>query len=240
MVKFAFAAVKIFTSEQKPRFAVLAGGWGTLRSVFNTLIKADIFDGLRRGQRQVRSDQCHDHGAPICWRRPAGLALLFLQAGQGGAADGFHIVFLRQQPVCRMTDKRVRFCNKIEAVFPGFKNFDERRAVLKGFQMPKAARAREQSTILQKSRFLMPETPQNTPLHSGLGALQGRQINWVSGLCTACCHTQYVTTIKGCEGGYRRVQNSRHKKAALTDMWRQGLTAWRVRGAAPAPYSDGG
>ena len=138
-----------------------------------------------------------------------------------------------------MTDKRVRLRNKIEAVFPGFKNFNERRAVSKGFEMPKAARVREQSTIMQKSRFLAPEIPQNTPLHSVLGALQGRQINGVSRLCTAGCHTQHDTTIKGCDGGYRGLQNSRQKKAALTDMGRQGLTAWRVRGAAPAANSDG-
>ena len=218
--------------------AVLAGGWGTLRSVFNTLIKAGIFGGPRRGQREVRSDQCHDHGALICWRRPADIAALFLQAGHCGAADGFHVVFLRQQPVCRMTDKRVRLRNKIEAVFPGFKNFNERRAVSKGFEMPKAARVREQSTIMQKSRFLVPEIPQNTPLHSVLGALQGRQINGVSRLCTAGCHTQHDTTIKGCDGGYWGLQNSRNEKSALTDMGRQGLTAWRVRGAAPAADSD--
>lgn len=207
MVKFAFANVKNFTNDQEMKFCSgPAGGSGTLRGVFNTLIKADIFGGLRRCQRNVCSDDRHDQGAPNYWCQPADLALPFLQA------DRFHVVLSKQQLVCRLTDKRVRVRHKIDAVLQGLENVNERRAVSKGFQMPKAARVREQSTITQKSRLLVPETPQNTPLHRVLGALQGMQINWLSRLRTAGCHTQHDTTIKGCDGGDRGLQTVAKRK----------------------------
>ncbi|MEX2234928.1 MAG: FdhF/YdeP family oxidoreductase [Cyclobacteriaceae bacterium] len=87
--------------------------------------------------------------------------------------------------------------DKIEAVFPAFKNFNARIKVAGGFHLRNSAREREWRTQTGKARFFTANMPE---FQIEKGQLR---------LMTIRSHDQYNTTIYGLNDRYRGVKGSR-------------------------------
>ena len=102
--------------------------------------------------------------------------------------------------------------DKIEAVIPGFKNYNERVKNSDGFYLPNGARQGKFNTQSQKAEFTINELPEN-PLEDNEYLMM-----------TIRSHDQFNTTIYGLNDRYRGIYNERRvvlmnpedmKKAAL-------------------------
>jgi len=103
--------------------------------------------------------------------------------------------------------------NKIEAVIPGFDDYNKRIQAPGGFHLRNSARLREWKTATDKARFISNELPAHN--------LEEGQLR----LMTMRSHDQYNTTIYGMDDRYRGIKNER-KVIFLneTDMKNLGLT----------------
>ncbi|EDM26305.1 putative formate dehydrogenase oxidoreductase protein [Lentisphaera araneosa HTCC2155] len=103
--------------------------------------------------------------------------------------------------------------NKIEAVIPGFDQYNKKIQVPGGFHLRNSARLREWKTATDKARFISNELPAHN--------LEEGQLR----LMTMRSHDQYNTTIYGMDDRYRGIKNER-KVIFLneTDMKNFGLT----------------
>ena len=108
-----------------------------------------------------------------------------------------------------LTDDYSRIRDKIEAVLPGFENFNQRVAVPGGFRLPNTASERVWNTVTEKARFMAHDVPQNTPSHRARRAAQGQRDTRVFTLLTTRSHDQYNTTIYGHDDRYRGVFGQR-------------------------------
>lgn len=102
-----------------------------------------------------------------------------------------------------------RIRDKIEAVLPGFENFNARVAVPGGFRLPNTAGERIWATDAGKAKFLAHAVPQNTPSHRARRAHAGQRDTVVFTLLTTRSHDQYNTTIYGQDDRYRGVFGQR-------------------------------
>jgi anaerobic selenocysteine-containing dehydrogenase len=101
-----------------------------------------------------------------------------------------------------------RIRDKIEAVFDGFSNFNERLKVPGGFRLPNGASERVWDTASKKAEFNVHPVPQDTPSH--LARTRARQLDTiVFTLMTTRSHDQYNTTIYGHDDRYRGVFGQR-------------------------------
>ncbi|MFM9901934.1 MAG: FdhF/YdeP family oxidoreductase [Polaromonas sp.] len=103
--------------------------------------------------------------------------------------------------------RRIR--DKIEAVLPGFENFNARVAVPGGFRLPNTAGQRIWVTDASKAKFMTHAVPQNTPSHCARRAHAGQRDTLVFTLLTTRSHDQYNTTIYGQDDRYRGVFGQR-------------------------------
>lgn len=87
--------------------------------------------------------------------------------------------------------------DKIEAVIPGFENYNERVRQPDGFYLPNGSRSGEFNLPDQKARFTVNELPDN--------ALQDGELM----MTTVRSHDQFNTTIYGLNDRYRGILNER-------------------------------
>ena len=88
--------------------------------------------------------------------------------------------------------------DKIEAVIPGFENYNERVRQKSGFYLPNGVKERNFKTKAGKAIFTVNELPVNTLAH---GEFQ---------LGTVRAHDQYNTTLYGLDDRYRGIKNGRN------------------------------
>ncbi|WDE96088.1 FdhF/YdeP family oxidoreductase [Lentisphaera profundi] len=86
---------------------------------------------------------------------------------------------------------------KIEAVIPGFENYNKKIQEPGGFHLRNSARLREWKTATQKARFIT----NDLPIHE----LKAGRLR----LMTMRSHDQYNTTIYGMDDRYRGIKNER-------------------------------
>lgn len=129
---------------------------------------------------------------------------------------------------------------KIEAVIPGFENYNEKIKRKGGFHLRNSARLREWKTETQKARFIVNELPEHN--------LEEGQLR----LMTMRSHDQYNTTIYGNDDRYRGIKNERKviflskadmKKMSLSESDRVKITSYasdgkerEVEGFRPVEY----
>ncbi|MDD7983658.1 FdhF/YdeP family oxidoreductase [Lentisphaera marina] len=87
--------------------------------------------------------------------------------------------------------------SKIEAVIPGFENYNQKIQQPGGFHLRNSARLREWKTATDKARFIANELPQHD--------LEDGKLR----LMTMRSHDQYNTTIYGMDDRYRGIKNER-------------------------------
>lgn len=87
--------------------------------------------------------------------------------------------------------------DKIEAVIPGFDNYNKRVRIPEGFYLPNGARDRKFTTDNGKAKFTINEVPNNA-------VKEGKLI-----MMTIRTHDQYNTTIYGMDDRYRGIYNER-------------------------------
>ncbi len=103
--------------------------------------------------------------------------------------------------------------DKIEAVIPGFDNYNKRVRIPEGFYLPNGARDRKFTTDNGKAKFTINEVPNNT-------VKEGNLI-----MMTIRTHDQYNTTIYGMDDRYRGVYNERRVVLMNEeDMTNKGLS----------------
>ncbi|QDL53791.1 FdhF/YdeP family oxidoreductase [Rhodoferax aquaticus] len=105
-----------------------------------------------------------------------------------------------------MVEDYQRIRDKIEAVFPDFKDFNARIRVPGGFRLRNTASERVWATPSQKAVFKTHAVPTDTPLRRAR-ARKGDAI--VFALMTTRSHDQYNTTIYGNDDRYRGVYGQR-------------------------------
>lgn len=105
-----------------------------------------------------------------------------------------------------MVEDYQRIRDKIEAVFPDFKDFNARIRVPGGFRLRNTASERVWATASQKAVFKTHAVPRDTPLKRAR-ARKGDAI--VFALMTTRSHDQYNTTIYGDDDRYRGVYGQR-------------------------------
>jgi anaerobic selenocysteine-containing dehydrogenase len=105
-----------------------------------------------------------------------------------------------------------RIRDKIEAVVPGFENFNQRIREPGGFYLGNSAGRREWNTEWGRARFVISEIPDLAPPEG------------VFRLMTIRSHDQYNTTIYGLDDRYRGIKNERRVLFLNeSDMQAQGL-----------------
>ena len=105
-----------------------------------------------------------------------------------------------------MLEDYQRIRDKIEAVFPDFKDFNQRLQVPGGFRLRNTASERVWNTASKKAEFKTHAVPKDTPLQRAR-ARKGDAI--VFALMTTRSHDQYNTTIYGDDDRYRGVYGQR-------------------------------
>ncbi len=101
----------------------------------------------------------------------------------------------------------------IEAVIPGFENFNERVRTPNGFSLPNGARNREFHTASGKAEFTINNLPEIDP----------KEAEFI--MMTIRTHDQYNTTIYGLNDRYRGIENERRVVLMNEeDMVKRGLT----------------
>ena len=113
-----------------------------------------------------------------------------------------------------MLEDYQRIRDKIEAVFPDFKDFNQRLKVPGGFRLRNTASERVWNTASKKAEFKTHAVPKDTPLQRAR-ARKGDAI--VFALMTTRSHDQYNTTIYGDDDRYRGVYGQRRVVFANAD-----------------------
>ncbi len=105
-----------------------------------------------------------------------------------------------------MIEDYARIRDKIEQVFPDFKDFNRRIAVPGGFRLRNTASERIWNTGPHKAVFVAHPVPQDTPVHQARARTRDTV---VFTLLTTRSHDQYNTTIYGHDDRYRGVYGQR-------------------------------
>lgn len=105
-----------------------------------------------------------------------------------------------------MIEVYARIRDKIEQVFPDFKDFNRRIAVPGGFRLRNTASERIWNTGPHKAVFVAHPVPQDTPVHQARARTRDTV---VFTLLTTRSHDQYNTTIYGHDDRYRGVYGQR-------------------------------
>ncbi|HEY9028044.1 MAG TPA: FdhF/YdeP family oxidoreductase, partial [Burkholderiaceae bacterium] len=120
-----------------------------------------------------------------------------------------------------LVEDYARIRDLIEAVFPDFKDFNERIKVPGGFRLRNTARERVWATASGKAGFRAHPVPLDTPAHRAR-ARRGDAL--VFTLFTVRAHDQYNTTIYGHDDRYRGVFGQRRVVFAnAADLRQAGL-----------------
>ncbi|WP_186114215.1 FdhF/YdeP family oxidoreductase [Burkholderia gladioli] len=110
-------------------------------------------------------------------------------------------------------DDYARVRDAIEAVLPGFENYNERIAQPRGFHLRVASRERDWITPNRKANFVAHPMPTDTPIQRAR-ALHGEKLLT---LMTTRSHDQYNTTIYALDDRYRGVFGQRRVVFANKD-----------------------
>jgi molybdopterin-dependent oxidoreductase alpha subunit len=94
-----------------------------------------------------------------------------------------------------------RIRDAIEAVFPGFEDYNERIKIPGGFRLPSTAGQRQWNTVSGKANFVVHPIPLDLPIHQARKQHGNRAFN----LMTTRSHDQYNTTVYGLNDRYRGV-----------------------------------
>jgi len=111
-----------------------------------------------------------------------------------------------QTPWLWLLEDYNRIRDKIEAVFPDFKDFNQRVQVPGGFRLRNTASERVWNTASHKAVFKTHQVPTGTPLQR---ARERKGDAIVFALMTTRSHDQYNTTIYGADDRYRGVFGQR-------------------------------